>query len=284
MPSHQVALATFELVALFAGAVLLLRTLGSSARRTALFGRPRLQHWNVNGPEVALLLLVIFFLGALGQTALAQLYGERIGHSVDRAGLEVAVYGFGFHANALLGWPLFMELLRRLHPGDSVSVQLTSASRLPWSKIAVAGATAVLISLPLLTVASLGWGAALHALGLPEEPQDLVGIFGQTKSPLVTVAMFFVACVVAPINEELIFRGAIFRYLRQRFSRGFAFSVSSICFAALHGNWASFLPLAVLGVVLALAYERTGDIRVPIVAHGLFNLNTILYILSGLPQ
>ena len=55
-------------------------------------------------------------------------------------------------------------------------------------------------------------------------------------------------------------------------------------FGAAHANWASFVPLAVLGVVLALAYEATGDIRVPIVAHGLFNLNTILIVLSGLPQ
>jgi membrane protease YdiL (CAAX protease family) len=33
---------------------------------------------------------------------------------------------------------------------------------------------------------------------------------------------------------------------------------------------------------LALAYECTGDIRVAIVAHSLFNLNTVLILLSGL--
>jgi membrane protease YdiL (CAAX protease family) len=285
MPPHQVALASFELVALFAGAVLLWRTLASSERRTALFSRPRLEHWNVNGPEVALLLILIFFLGAAGQNAVAKLLGNQILRSPDRAGLEVAAYGFGFHAVALLGWPVFALLLRRVHPqADAFPASASATGGAPSSKIAVAGITAVLMALPLLTLTSLGWGAALHWFGLPEEPQDLIAIFGQTKSPSVTFAMFFVACVVAPINEELIFRAAIFRYLRQRFSRGFAFGVSSVCFAALHANWASFLPLAVFGVVLALTYERTGDIRASIVAHGLFNLNTILYILSGLPQ
>ena len=40
----------------------------------------------------------------------------------------------------------------------------------------------------------------------------------------------------------------------------------------------------VLGVVLALAYERTGRISVPIIAHGLFNLNSAIMILAGVPS
>jgi membrane protease YdiL (CAAX protease family) len=60
--------------------------------------------------------------------------------------------------------------------------------------------------------------------------------------------------------------------------------ISGCLFGALHGNWAGFLPLALLGAGLALAYEATGDIRVTVVAHGLFNLNTILVVLSGLTQ
>jgi membrane protease YdiL (CAAX protease family) len=40
----------------------------------------------------------------------------------------------------------------------------------------------------------------------------------------------------------------------------------------------------VLGMILALAYEATGSIRVAIVAHALFNLNTVLIVLSGLTE
>ena len=42
--------------------------------------------------------------------------------------------------------------------------------------------------------------------------------------------------------------------------------------------------IAVLGMLLALVYEATGSIRVAIIAHGLFNLNTIILLLSGLTQ
>jgi membrane protease YdiL (CAAX protease family) len=96
--------------------------------------------------------------------------------------------------------------------------------------------------------------------------------------------MLLVACVLAPIYEEQLFRAGLYRFCRQRLGRGAALIISGVCFGALHGNWAGFLPLAGLGMGLALAYEATGSIRVPIIAHGLFNLNTVLVLLSGLPE
>jgi membrane protease YdiL (CAAX protease family) len=63
--------------------------------------------------------------------------------------------------------------------------------------------------------------------------------------------------------------------------RWLALLLPSVLFAGLHANLASFVPLALLGVVFSLAYERTGRIAVPIIAHALFNLNTIVLILAG---
>jgi membrane protease YdiL (CAAX protease family) len=94
--------------------------------------------------------------------------------------------------------------------------------------------------------------------------------------------MLLVACVLAPVYEELLFRAGLYRFCRQRLGRGWALLISGVCFGALHGNWAGFLPLALLGMGLAVAYEATGSIRVAIIAHGLFNLNTVLILLSGL--
>ena len=54
----------------------------------------------------------------------------------------------------------------------------------------------------------------------------------------------------------------------------------SAVWASLHGLTA-FAPLLALGVVLSLAYERTGNLAVPMLAHALFNLNTILLLLAG---
>jgi membrane protease YdiL (CAAX protease family) len=89
---------------------------------------------------------------------------------------------------------------------------------------------------------------------------------------------------VAPLNEELLFRAGLYRFCRQRISRGWALAICGVLFGAVHANLAGFLPLALLGAGLALAYEATGDIRVTIVAHGLFNLINTIFVFSSFPQ
>jgi hypothetical protein len=93
--------------------------------------------------------------------------------------------------------------------------------------------------------------------------------------------MIALALVVAPVSEELVFRAGLFRFLRSRAPRWVAFAVSAGLFALLHGNWVSSLPLFVLGLLFAAAYERTGRVAVPMLAHAFFNLNTLLLVLSG---
>lgn len=280
----QIALSAFELALLLAGAVLLLRAVFIAPLRAATFASTKLARWNITGFEVALLIVLIFLLGFLGQALSFQLFNKSIKGATDRAGWEVIAYGLGFHACALLGWPVFALLRRRLYADYGAEPPvLNPAPRIGWPTAALKGAGTLLMALPIVVLLSAGWTALLRFAGLPDEPQDLIAIFGQVKSPLVVLGMFSVACVVGPVNEELLFRHGIFRYLRQRFGRLIAFAASAVFFGALHMNLAGFVPLALLGGALALAYEATGDIRVPIVAHCLFNLNTIVIVLSGLP-
>ncbi|MGH7944081.1 MAG: lysostaphin resistance A-like protein, partial [Opitutaceae bacterium] len=153
--------------------------------------------------------------------------------------------------------------------------------------ILASGAATFLMSLPLLLVAAKLSEIAVKALGLPTERQSLIAMFANADSPLLLVIMIVLAVVVAPLTEELVFRAGLFRYLRSWIPRRLALVVSAFLFASLHVNWAtlegltSFLPLAVLAVMFSLAYERTGKIGTAIVAHALFNLNTILLIFSG---
>jgi membrane protease YdiL (CAAX protease family) len=173
----------------------------------------------------------------------------------------------------LLGALLFALITGR--PGKTSGPAVPTAALVP-----AAGAT-FLILLPLITATSLGWQFVLARLGLEAVPQDLVGMFLSVDSPLLLAAMILLATVVAPVSEELVFRAGLFRYLRGRVPRWAALVLPAMLFAALHANLASFVPLTVLGMLFALAYERTGRIAVPIVAHGLFNLNTIMLLFAG---
>jgi len=77
--------------------------------------------------------------------------------------------------------------------------------------------------------------------------------------------------VVAPIKEEMFFRGLIYPPLRKIFGRGKGILLTGLFFATLHLEIIRFLPLFIGGVVLTWLYERSASIWPAIVAHGTWN-------------
>ena len=281
--SVQLALAVFEICLLLAGAWLFLRLLLVPQQRSRWLATNALPHWPVTLAEFGLFLALIFLAIFVGQSVARMMLGSYIAKAADRAGLEVFVYGASLHGGALIGWRLFPALRRSMYADYGAQPPIApSVPALPWSRVVLYAGGTLLVTMPVLIILSLGWTQLLHQLGLPDEPQDLIAVFSNTRSPAVIAGMFVVACVLAPLNEELLFRSGLYRYCRQTLGRGWALAISGICFGALHLNWAAFLPLAALGAIFALVYEATGDIRVPIIAHALFNLNAVLAVLSGL--
>jgi membrane protease YdiL (CAAX protease family) len=157
----------------------------------------------------------------------------------------------------------------------------------PRPNVFLSGLLTFLVTLPLLLAAGKIWDFILRWTGLPVEKQDVIEMFLRADSKRLLVAMILLATVIAPVSEELVFRAGLFRYFRTRMPRVVAFALPGIIFASLHINpstltgLASFAPLVVLAVLFSAAYERTGHIGTPIVAHALFNLNMIVLILAG---
>ncbi|SPF47909.1 CAAX amino terminal protease family protein [Candidatus Desulfosporosinus infrequens] len=77
--------------------------------------------------------------------------------------------------------------------------------------------------------------------------------------------------VIAPIKEEMLFRGLIYPPLRQSLGRGKGMLVTGLFFATLHLDIVRFLPLFVGGLVLTWLYERSSSIWPAIIAHGTWN-------------
>jgi membrane protease YdiL (CAAX protease family) len=74
--------------------------------------------------------------------------------------------------------------------------------------------------------------------------------------------------VLAPVIEELLFRGTLFRSCRVRFGPGKAALLSSVIFAALHPD---SLSVFVSALTYVLAYTRTRSLWAPLLLHGLNN-------------
>jgi hypothetical protein len=85
------------------------------------------------------------------------------------------------------------------------------------------------------------------------------------------LAMLFMAGFVAPLGEELAFRGLLFPWLRDRLGVLGAAVVSGLIFAILHGVPTLIPALAAIGTALALLYHRCGSLWPVILAHGVFN-------------
>jgi uncharacterized protein len=73
--------------------------------------------------------------------------------------------------------------------------------------------------------------------------------------------------VVAPVVEEIIFRGFIFAGFRERYGWKTAALISSLLFAVIHFQPTAFLPIVVLGLIFAYLYQRSGSIWPAIIMH-----------------
>jgi len=80
-----------------------------------------------------------------------------------------------------------------------------------------------------------------------------------------------IAVLLAPVAEEILFRGILYPAIKQMGWPRLALFSTSVLFGAIHGHLASFIPLCFLGAVFALLYDRTSNLLAPILAHSAFN-------------
>jgi membrane protease YdiL (CAAX protease family) len=93
------------------------------------------------------------------------------------------------------------------------------------------------------------------------------------------VALIVVVCLGAPIVEELLYRGLIFRSIEGRITAGLAVAASALWFAAAHVQAVQLPGLFVFGVVLAWCAHRTGRLGMSMFAHAAFNATTVALLL-----
>ena len=137
-----------------------------------------------------------------------------------------------------------------------------------------AGRTAGLVALSVFAIFVVN--AALEPIFHGAERQaeqgglDPVPFPGGTGAVVAAVLAVSVLCVAAPIAEELFFRGLVHGALR-RFGVPLATVLSATFFAGVHFVPAAIPVLFVVGVVLALLYERTGSLIPGIIVHACIN-------------
>jgi membrane protease YdiL (CAAX protease family) len=139
----------------------------------------------------------------------------------------------------------------------------------------------LLLSFPIVMVFGM---ITLLILQEQAQEQELVKLFTEVarNGDRATVFNIFVAgVIVAPICEEVIFRGYFYPVAKRFLGPFSAVLIVSALFAATHVNLASLLGLLALAVCFTIAYERTGSILVPICMHAFFNGINLLVLYAG---
>lgn len=155
-----------------------------------------------------------------------------------------------------------------------------------WFNAIKLGVLAIGVFLPL------GWGLqfisiqAMKAGGFEPAEQLALLALRNSGSAGQLIAMGLVTILLAPVAEEILFRGVLYPAARQYGFPRAALWGSSLLFATIHFNVAAFGSLLLLALLLVWLYERTGNLLAPIAAHVTFNAVNfaLFFVLKDLPQ
>jgi membrane protease YdiL (CAAX protease family) len=114
------------------------------------------------------------------------------------------------------------------------------------------------------------WAALLNVT----EKEKLLETLGANEGAALLVLSALLTCVIAPIGEEMLFRGFFFRALSNWRGPWPAAVVTGLVFGGVHAGSApavDLVPLAVLGFALCLLYRATGSLYPCIAVHALNN-------------
>ena len=215
--------------------------------------------WGPRDIVFALLLAlgIGFALVSLIVVPVAMATGSNDDVAVLTAGLVVTLLFDG----VLFGSAAFFSVVRYRCPWGALGLGPLSTKEF-WSGLRTAMAGYVIFYVYVGLVRLLGLDVLLPGTNVPEKLFE-----ERLVLPLAGVA----TVLVAPLVEETFFRGFVFGGLR-RYGFFWAALASGLLFSAGHLNLGGLIPLALVGMLFAWSYSRTGSLWTPIYAHLIFNL------------
>jgi len=221
----------------------------------------------------AVLLAAMVFMGILSGWATAQL--ASYGGPQWLTALVVLVSYLAFCSVAVL-----VMAVRSRSPLGTLLRRLGLAIPPTWVQVRLAFSGYSVMVCLVIAFAVLAHSAGVDYTVPPA--QSAVEMLDQLRSIPAVVIYFLLICAVAPVLEELIFRGFIYGGLRQRFPPPLAVLLSALVFGATHVRLAAggMVAISCVGVLLALLYERNRSLWPSIIAHSAHNALAFAIVVS----
>ena len=150
--------------------------------------------------------------------------------------------------------------------------------RFHWGTLGI-GCGLLILSYMIILVHNL----ILNSLGVETQGDEISKLFELLDTP---VWFFLVGAILAPLVEEIFFRGFLFQGFRARYGWVAGMLLSSAIFAIAHLDPVSLLPTFILGNLLAYLYHRSNSIWPGVILHVLVNTFGLVsvYVLTQYPN
>jgi membrane protease YdiL (CAAX protease family) len=143
-----------------------------------------------------------------------------------------------------------------------------------WRRFAARNSTGLALSLLAASVLGLGFGLSYVELlhRLPATSDMLKGIEArQATIPHLQVSLFILGVFLAPLTEEFLFHGLLYRALDREWG-GWRALLGSAAFFAIYHPVLAWAPVGLLGLLNALLFKKTGRLAPAVLLHMVYNL------------
>ncbi len=231
--------------------------------------------------EVVGITLLGFILGTIASIPVFLLLGDTMS-ATGASGVSELAQGLvvdGVLLATMIVW------LRRRHPRWKQIIGFPTRAQFP-KEVLIGGLLGIGVRIAAGIASAIVVGLLGSATGTDVSiPQQVTS----DLRPGAFVLFALYAVIVAPVTEEFLFRGLLYRSIRDRRGVALGAIISALVFGLVHfvpgGNWqgvvALQLTMVITGIGLALIYERRKNLVADIAGHAAFNLIAVVAIAFG---
>jgi len=127
-------------------------------------------------------------------------------------------------------------------------------------------------AVPLLILTLAVTAVIIATFKLKPPVQPIVDVLMKEDNVPVLIYSSLFASIAGPIMEEIFFRGFMYNACKKRMNVFWSIMITASIFSLLHAHVVGFLPILILGILLAYLYEKTGSLIPSMTVHIIHNL------------
>lgn len=227
--------------------------------------------WNALDAVISLIFLTVVLVGIyFGSAKLFEvLGGEQFFNSSNISNASFTVL-YGIQTVLMLGVVWFFAMFRRKSNLRDLGLRYYNIAKTIWYSF---------LSLLAIIMVSILYNLLMkNFIGIESPPTTIQKLISNRS--ISNNILLVVVTVIAPFSEEVFFRGFLYSAFKKSWGVNTALFLSSFLFAIVHLELYSFIPLIIIGWLLAYLFEKTKSLMPAIFLHGVYNLISILLLLG----